>query len=115
MAWECSPAEVPSRARFEAPACALCGGSRCEVIATPSELREQARYLKRFHRQRMDLATPPEMLADKSRFTQSYLTNVVACSGCGLVFRSPRPTGVGSRKLLKKPSGGCFPTRHGCQ
>ncbi len=70
--------------------CHICGGSEADELCSALELREQLDYLRRFHRRR--LKHPQESTPkDRAEFTQSYSTNIVACRGCGLVCRSPRP------------------------
>jgi SAM-dependent methyltransferase len=71
--------------------CAVCGSGRREVICAAREVRAQLEYLRRFHRRRLRADAGPEALEERAEFTQDYATDIVACRGCGLVFRSPRP------------------------
>lgn len=82
-------------APFVAARCVLCGEHAFEVICPAAEVRAHLKYLQGFHRRRLrptSTGKPPrEALADRADFTQDYATDIVACTGCGLVFRSPRP------------------------
>lgn len=75
--------------------CAVCGGAEQVVVCSAAEVRAHQEYLLRFHRRRLrpgpDGRPPEDALADRAHFTQDYATDIVACRGCGLVFRSPRP------------------------
>lgn len=73
--------------------CAVCGGERHETVCPAPEVRAHLAYLRRFHRRRL-CPTPAggrAALADRADFTQDYVTDIVACAACGLVFRNPRP------------------------
>lgn len=76
--------------------CVICGLGDHTVVCTARDVAAQQRYLEWFHRRR--LKTPPhdpsteEALSDRAEFTQDYATDIVACRGCGLVYRSPRPS-----------------------
>ncbi len=85
-------ARSPAPEDLEEPVCPVCGTAESRLIADAGALAGQARDLDAFHLRRMVPGTPPAMLADKTDFTQCYPTNVVACTGCGLLYRCPRPT-----------------------
>jgi SAM-dependent methyltransferase len=76
--------------------CAVCAGEEHAVVCPAAEVRAQMQYLERFHRRRLcpgpNGRPPREALVDRAHFTQDYATDIVACRGCGLVFRNPRPT-----------------------
>ncbi len=70
--------------------CTVCGAAEHRTIAAASDLAAQRRYLVEFHRRRLRTRSD-RALEDRADFTQNYVTNVVACRACGLVFRDPRP------------------------
>ncbi|MFN2424829.1 MAG: class I SAM-dependent methyltransferase [Candidatus Binatia bacterium] len=70
--------------------CTACGAADERVIASAHELEVQRRYLKRFHRRRLEVRGG-DALEERAEFTQDYATNVVACRECGLLYRDPRP------------------------
>jgi hypothetical protein len=72
--------------------CLVCGNGSYETVCSANEIRAQLEYLRRFHRRRLQRDTPARALADRADFTQGYATDVVACSRCGLLVRSPRPS-----------------------
>jgi SAM-dependent methyltransferase len=72
-------------------ACAVCGGRARRVLTSTAELAAETRWLRRFHARRLRDRPGRGALEDRASFTQDYATNVVACTACGLVFRSPRP------------------------
>jgi SAM-dependent methyltransferase len=77
----------------EAP-CVVCGAGGRELVCSEAQLRAQTAYLHQFHRRRLRPARERRSdhpLADRAEFTQDYTTDVVACRGCGLVLRDPRP------------------------
>lgn len=71
------------------PACILCGRLEHDTICSIEEMRAHLRFLERFHarRQRQREADT----ADRTDFTQDYLTAIVSCKTCGLLYRNPRP------------------------
>jgi SAM-dependent methyltransferase len=71
-------------------ACPLCGSSRTRLICSPDDLAGQRRYLTRFYRRRWRRQNT-ETAPDRSAFTQNYLTAIVGCAACGLLYRNPRP------------------------
>jgi SAM-dependent methyltransferase len=76
--------------------CVVCGEPTFEVICPATEVQVHLEYLRRFHSRRLrpsPAAKPPrDVLADRADFTRACATDIVACTGCGLVFRNPRPT-----------------------
>jgi SAM-dependent methyltransferase len=72
--------------------CAVCGSARHEIVCSASEIRAQIGYLRWFHRRRLRGDAPASALADRAEFTQDYATDLVACTGCELLYRSPRPS-----------------------
>src|SRR6185369_7775236 len=81
---------------LEFPSCAICGGREVVVVCDADDVRAQLQWLARFHARRLKpdaSGRPPRAaLEDRAEFTQRFVTNVVACAACGLVFRDPRPT-----------------------
>lgn len=75
--------------------CHWCGFRGRETVCTSAAIREQHEWLCDFHRRRLHPrpsgAAPRNVLADRAEFTQGYATDVVACTSCGLLFRTPRP------------------------
>ncbi|HZS10740.1 MAG TPA: methyltransferase domain-containing protein [Nitrospirales bacterium] len=77
----------------EEVACVVCGGTTHEIVCPASDVEAQLAYLRRFHRRRLRAgAVNDAALEDRADFTQSYITDIVSCVACGLLFRSPRPT-----------------------
>ncbi|MCC2640136.1 MAG: uncharacterized protein K0S45_549 [Nitrospira sp.] len=76
-------------------ACVVCGEKSHHVLCSGSELREQQEFLRAFHSRRLnrgpDGTIPSSLLADRVQFSQGYLTDIVECDHCGLIFRYPRP------------------------
>lgn len=70
--------------------CTVCGAPHHTVVASAREIAAQQRYLRLFHRQRVRTASA-EALREKATFTHDYATNVVACTGCDVLYRDPRP------------------------
>jgi SAM-dependent methyltransferase len=75
---------------FIAPFCVICGGRTFTVLCPAREVATQLRYLQHFHRRRLRTASQ-EAFADRATFTQDYVTDIVACTQCGLVLRTPHP------------------------
>ena len=61
-----------------------------EQVCSSGEVEAQIRFLREFHRRRLRNPTASD-LQDRVEFTQEYVTDIVACRGCGLLCRSPRP------------------------
>ena len=72
------------------PSCVVCHGRTFELRCNAAELEAQQVELERFHRARLARRRRGE-LAERARFTQDYVTDLVACETCGLLMRSPRP------------------------
>ncbi|HEV8713937.1 MAG TPA: methyltransferase domain-containing protein [Candidatus Binatia bacterium] len=76
--------------------CAVCGNHTFAVICPAHEVRSHLEYLWGFHcrrsRPRRDHEPARDGLAERAGFTQDYVTDIVACTGCGLVFRNPHPS-----------------------
>jgi len=93
-AMEAVSTSLDNRRRICTP-CLLCGGSDFIVIAVPSDIADQQRYLEQFHRRRLDERLSSETrrisLTDRVSFTHSYETSIVACRACGLLCRNPHP------------------------
>jgi SAM-dependent methyltransferase len=75
----------------EYPSCAVCGSARVEIVCDADELRAQLDWVRRFHLRRLEDRAPRGALEDRTDFTQGFVTNIVACATCGLLFRDPRP------------------------
>ena len=73
----------------------VCGEKSHRVVCSGSELRDQQQFLREFHSRRLertpDGKIPSAVLADRVQFSQGYLTDVVECDHCGIIFRYPRP------------------------
>ena len=70
--------------------CQLCGSPHSRVICSAQDIAAQQKFLESFYRShwsKQDEATA----TDRVHFTQDYTTAVVACTGCGLLYRNPRP------------------------
>lgn len=70
--------------------CRLCGSRRSRLVCSERDIAAQLAFLRSFYRSRwskQDAATA----TDRIKFTQDYTTAVVACEGCGLLYRNPRP------------------------
>ncbi|HKA55151.1 MAG TPA: class I SAM-dependent methyltransferase [Candidatus Binatia bacterium] len=75
--------------------CAVCGNHTFDVICPATEVLDHLEYVRRFHRRRLypgrDGEPPRDTLADRAGVTRDYLTDIVSCTDCGLVSRTPRP------------------------
>lgn len=71
--------------------CHVCRASRWSLVCSSGELSAQRRLLERFYRRRW-LMQSWAMSEDRLLFTQNYLTSIVACLECGLLYRNPRPS-----------------------
>ena len=60
-------------------------------VCSSSEVENHVRFLQQFHRRRRREAADRD-LSDRAEFTQAYITAIVACRDCGLIYRNPRPT-----------------------
>src|SRR5262245_11674543 len=72
------------------PRCEVCGEPALRVLCEARELASQARRLSRFHSWRLRVPSP-EQLEERAIFTQHDPARLLACSGCGLLLRWPRP------------------------
>jgi SAM-dependent methyltransferase len=84
-------------------ACVVCGAHATREIASAIELEAQRRYLRLFHRRRLR-SKDPEALEERAEFTQDYVARIVACTGCGLVYRDPQPTAETIARLYARDS-----------
>lgn len=79
-----------------AEGCVVCGTRTFEVVCPAAEVATQFQYVNAFHQQRLyteRLDGPSDdAFADRASFTQDYATNIVSCTHCGLVYRTPRPS-----------------------
>jgi hypothetical protein len=82
-------------------ACHICGGSEVDQICSSEEVQAQIEFLRGFHRRRLRHPTE-SALKDRGEFTQEYLTDIVACRGCGLICRAMRPP---PRRLSRRTAG----------
>jgi 2-polyprenyl-3-methyl-5-hydroxy-6-metoxy-1,4-benzoquinol methylase len=73
------------------PSCHICGGSTSDEVCSSSEVESHVRFLQQFHRRRRRESAAGD-LSDRADFTQSYVTAIVTCRGCGLLYRDQRPT-----------------------
>jgi SAM-dependent methyltransferase len=73
-----------------ASACPACGGRSFDVLSDAREFEAEQRRAERFHRIRSTRKGRAE-LAERASFTHDYATDLVSCTGCGLLLRSPRP------------------------
>ena len=71
--------------------CVICGGQTFVVICPAKEVAAHLQYLRQFHRRRLR-SVSGEVFADRATFTQDYVTDIVTCEYCGLLFRAPRPS-----------------------
>lgn len=53
------------------------------------QLKEQQELLWQFQLRRRDPAIPPDQLLDRAFFSQATPLQVVACTGCGTLYRNP--------------------------
>ncbi|TMA72551.1 MAG: class I SAM-dependent methyltransferase [Deltaproteobacteria bacterium] len=90
--WVETRARLERAAAVEYPSCAVCGGARVEIVCDARDIRAQLDWVRRFHLRRLEDRVPRGAFEDRTDFTQSFVTNVVACAACGLLFRDPRPT-----------------------
>ncbi len=76
-------------------ACLVCGSRRVRPLCSAAELANRQQVLRRFHERRLrrgpDGSIPARALADRVEFTQDYVTDIVSCLQCEMVFRTPRP------------------------
>ncbi|SLM47311.1 protein of unknown function [Nitrospira japonica] len=70
--------------------CHVCHATQWTLVCSSGEIFSQRRQLERFYRRRWH-AQPSGTSEDRWIFTQNYLTSIVACLECGLLYRNPRP------------------------
>lgn len=70
--------------------CHVCRATQWTLVCSSGEILSQRRLLERFYRRRW-LAQPSGTWEDRWIFTQNYLTSIVACLKCGLLYRNPHP------------------------
>ncbi len=75
---------------YEISPCPACGESGHEAITGREEVRREMEELWDFHLRRLRPGVPPERLFDRVVFSQDPPLQVVACRGCGLIYRNPR-------------------------
>ena len=71
-------------------ACDACGEADAEEVASSTELASQIELARRFHSERLSRRSRAA-LEERASFTHDYATRLLACSSCGLIYRSPRP------------------------
>jgi SAM-dependent methyltransferase len=71
-------------------ACAACGEAGAERVCSSRELAAQLASARDFHRLRIRRRARGA-LEERASFTHDYATDLLACRGCGLLYRSPRP------------------------
>lgn len=70
----------------------MCGSDCPLTIASGATIRAQQHYLQDFHARRLRRRRRDDpALADRASFTQDEPSAVVACAGCGHVYRARRP------------------------
>lgn len=84
-------------------ACLICGtrGGQ-EILFSAAEVAAHLAYLRRFHGRRLRADVAEEVLVDRVQFTQDYVTDIVSCTGCGLLFRSPRPSNAAITRAYRR-------------
>ena len=83
------------------PRCVVCGDPALRVLCEARELASQARRLARFHAERLR-APSPEQLEERATFTQHDPADLLACPGCGLLLRWPRPPKAELRRIYER-------------
>lgn len=71
--------------------CAVCGSHSVEMVCSAADVRAHLAYLGRFHRRRLRRTGGHSELVDRADFTQDYVTDIVSCTSCGLVYRREIP------------------------
>jgi SAM-dependent methyltransferase len=71
-------------------ACAVCGEVAADEVCSEGELAAQVDLARRFHLARLTRRSRAA-LEERASFTHDYPTRLLACRGCGLLYRSPRP------------------------
>jgi hypothetical protein len=70
--------------------CVACGDSAAATVCNAGELGAQREAARRFHRARLRRRSRAA-LEERASFTHDYVTRLLACRQCGLLYRSPRP------------------------
>ena len=71
-------------------ACAVCGVAEADEICSAAELERQLDAARAFHRARLRRSSRAAF-EERATFTHDYPARLVACRGCALLYRSPRP------------------------
>jgi SAM-dependent methyltransferase len=76
--------------------CVVCGTRTFDVVCSAADVATQFQFVNAFHQRRLYPkrldGRSDNVLADRASFTQDYATNIVSCTHCGLVYRTPRPS-----------------------
>lgn len=81
--------------------CQLCGSSRSRLVCSAEDIAEQQEFLHRYYRTRWSQQTSATA-TDRVSFTQDYITAIVSCTDCGLLYRNPRPRAAAVTKAYAK-------------
>src|SRR5262245_53030127 len=81
--------------------CEVCGEPALRRLCEARELASQARRLAQFHAERLR-APSPEQLEERATFTQHDRADLLACPGCGLLVRWPRPRKAELRRTYER-------------
>jgi SAM-dependent methyltransferase len=83
------------------PSCEICGEPALRILCEARQLVAHARRLERFHKERLRVASEPQ-LEERARFTQHDPASLLACASCGLVLRWPRPRKAALRRIYAR-------------
>ena len=81
--------------------CQLCGSSRSHLVCSVEDIAEQQEFLHHFYRTRWSQQNSATA-TDRVSFTQDYITGIVSCTGCGLLYRNPRPRAASVTKAYAR-------------
>src|SRR5688500_1742583 len=70
--------------------CTACGAGAAATVCNAGELATQREAARRLHRVRLRRRTRG-VLEERASFTHDYVTRLLQCRRCGLLYRSPRP------------------------
>ena len=87
---------------YELADCPACGATEGRPLADREAIARELERLWRFHLRRLRPGTPMHRLTDRLIFSQRPPVRVVACEGCGTVYRDPRER---ERMLLEVYAG----------
>jgi SAM-dependent methyltransferase len=73
------------------PPCPACGAHPLGLLCDPERMRELGRRAQAFHAARLR-SRRREELEERASFTQEDEASLLACDGCGLLLRWPRPS-----------------------